>query len=230
MLALLVHSLSGCTLLGYSAGAMVDAGNKRVVVPDSLPVLQPGAQINVKLRDNTEMAGTYRGIEPLPADEYADRYTRYRAEVMHRVSLPALHDTVLVALVAGEDRRGRFLGFDPGAVVVESTGATVTVSLWAVDRLSAVNGSTIDGENLILLSEQGTTPLRSALSLELSPPAGGTPTAERQVISLDRIAFIERKSHTGRRVGMIVGGVIDAAALIALMICASSESSGFSAC
>lgn len=222
MLAL-VHSLGGCTLMGYTTGAVMDAGNKRVIAPDSLPVLQPGAQIKVKLRDSTEMAGTYRGIEPLPADEYAERYTRYRAEVMPRVSLPALNDTVVVALVSGEDRRGRFLGFDPGAVVVESTDATVIVSLWAVAQLSAASGSTIDGEILALLSEQSTTPLRSALSLELPKRRRTRKQEPSRRIALDQIATIEVRPTSARLTGAAGGAIIDVAVLIALVVCAASD-------
>lgn len=223
MLALLVHVLGGCTLVGYSAGAVVDAGNRRLLVPDSLPVLQPGAQIKVKLRDSTEMAGTYRGIEPLPADEYAERYTRYRAEVMPRVSLPALNDTVLVALVSGEDRRGKFLGFDPGGVVVESTDATVTVSLWAVAQLSAANGPTIDGEILPLLVAPGATPFRSALSLELPRRRGTRKQKPSQRIALDQIVTVEVRPTGARLAGAAGGVIIDVAVLVALAVCLASD-------
>ncbi|MGD2152484.1 MAG: hypothetical protein PVG79_04400 [Gemmatimonadales bacterium] len=139
----LALSQTDCTMIGAGLGELIDATTARSLAPHELApeTLEPGQKITVRLRNSRSIEGTYIGIEPLPADEYAARYASTADRPSAAVPQPAL---------------------------VLRTAAT-----------------------------------------------GGRAGVERRV-PLDRIALVEWDSDKGRTVGTIVGGVIDAVALVYL--------------
>jgi hypothetical protein len=236
ILLIVSSAVCGCSVVGYSIGSAIDAGNPRSFKPQHVEeMIRRGQRIKLRLVDGTEVSGKYLGAEGVQSPDYVVRYEKAREALATELPLPALGDSVAVFLARGEKRIGEFRGFDHDWILVTGAEETVRLSLADISGLADRDGHILSGSLLagaIAARQVPSQYLRlTGVALELSPPPGGARTAERQVISLDRIAFIiEQKSHTGRTVGMIVGGVMDAAALIALMICASSESSGLSPC
>jgi hypothetical protein len=66
-------------------------------------------------------------------------------------------------------------------------------------------------------------------ALALRTTAAGDPAAVERRVPLERIALVEWDSDQGRKIGTIVGGVIDAAVLVAIVVgCTTSGCGSFS--
>lgn len=228
ILLMVSSAVCGCTVVGYGIGAAIDAGNPRSFELQHIEEkIRRGQRIKLRLKDGTDVSGKYLGAEGVRSPEYVVRYEKARQALATELPLPALGDSVAVFLARGEKRIGEFRGFDQDWILVTGAEETVRLSLADISGLADRDGHIVSGAMLAGAIAARQVPSQywrlTGMALELSPPPGGARIVERQVISLDRIAFIEQRSHTGRTVGMIVGGVIDAAALIALMICASTD-------
>jgi hypothetical protein len=58
--------------------------------------------------------------------------------------------------------------------------------------------------------------------------AAGNRDGPERLVPLDRVAFIEWDSDKGRKIGTIVGGVIDAAVIVAIVVgCTTSGCGSF---
>lgn len=225
----LVLSQSSCTLIGAGIGELVDATTARSLAPQELApeTIEPSQKITVRLRDGRSIEGRYIAILPLPADEYAERYESARERHSTIAPLPQLGDTVTLHMARGGELNAEFLGFDLDAVSVRTPGAAPErVRAREVRELRAGSGGAITGAALEFLLSEGALPVHSALALQTTPARDGA--GGKRLLPLDRIALIEWDSDSGRTVGTIVGGVVDAALIVVLVsVCAQSGCGSF---
>jgi hypothetical protein len=128
-----VPGASGC--VGYAIGYAIDAGNKQVVDPSrpSLPEIPRGKSVKVVLKNGHKLSGTYKGVEPLAADDYAQLYATSRdALVTGMPGLPLLGDTVDLLLQTGEAVEVEFLGCDWDGLAIRRSSAAEAEKLNAL--------------------------------------------------------------------------------------------------
>ncbi len=231
LVAGLALSQSNCTIIGAGIGELIDATTAQSLAPRQLApqAIEPGREITLQLRDGRSLKGKYIGIVPLPAEEYAGRYQSARERHLPTAPLPELGDTVTLYMTGGGELNAEFIGFDPGVVSVRTLGSAQPESIQAqeVRQLQTGCGAAMTGEALRFLLSEGALPFQSALAVHLT--AVGNPAGLEQRVPLDRVALIEWDSDKGRKVGTIVGGVIDAAVLVAVVVgCTATGCGSFS--
>lgn len=211
-------SQSDCTLINYGIGSAIDAGNKEVYAPANVErALEPGTKITLVLVDSREVKGKFAGLEPEAPEEYAKRYSVARAELAPRFALPGLGEPVTVTYQTGALLQAEFAGFDLGwLIVVTDTRKAVRVS--DLRELASDSGA-ISGEALALLGAEGALPLVSGIALDDAKLADGS-REERTRIPLDDVRYITRKPSTARTKGLIMGALVDAAAVALIVACA----------
>jgi len=222
----LVLTQSACSLIGYGIGSAINAGNRHSLTPQNLEreTIEPGQKISLRLRDGDVVDGAYFGIERLPAYQYATRYAAARERQPDDVQLPALGDTVTLRMASVGELDAEFLGFDLYRVSVRSLGGTEPESLrpQEVAELRAPSGAAITGDVLALLISDGTLPFRSAVAMQMPPAIGRT--GGRRLVPLDQVKHIEWTSGSGaQKTGLIIGAVLDIAALTAFAVCAATD-------
>jgi hypothetical protein len=211
-------SQSACTLINYGIGSAIDAGNKQVYAPANVErALEPGTKVTVVLLDSREVKGKYAGLEPEPPEEYAERYAVARAELAPRFPLPGLGEPITVTYRTGALLKAEFAGFDLGWLIVV-TNARQAVPLADLRELESTAG-TISGDALALLISEGALPLMSGIALDDAKLADGS-REERARIPLDGVRYITRKPSTARTKGLILGALVDAAAIALIVACA----------
>lgn len=228
VVAALALSQSDCTIIGAGIGELIDATTARSLTPEGFApeMVEPGHKITLQLRNGHSIKGEYIGIEQLPAEEYAARYASTREQQPTTVPLPELGDTVTLCMTRGGELHAEFLGFDFYRVSVRTLGRSEPESVepQGVRELHARGSGTITGEVLEFLASEGVLPFRSAVAVQTtrtSNRAGG-----KRLVPLDQVALIEWDSDTGRTVGTVIGGVVDAA-LIVFVTAALAASGGF---
>lgn len=209
---------SACTLIGAGIGELVDATTARSLTPRKLApeTIEPGQKIKLQLRNGHSVDGEYIGIEPLPAEEYAARYASTREQHLTIIPLPELGDTVTLRMTQGGELDAEFLGFDLHMMSVRTLGRSEPegVQPHEVRELCIRGGGAITGEALEFLHSEGALPVHSALAMQTT--AAGNRAGGKRLVPLDRIALIEWDSDNGRKVGTIIGGVIDAVAIVVI--------------
>lgn len=202
---------------------MGDAGNRRTIAPARLAIgFEPGKRVKLKLGDGTEVTGKYLGLVPLPPEDYAARYGTARASLKKLALLPLPGDTVTVLLVSGADWSGAFRGFDFDGVVIEDGRGMVATRSTQILELTMPSSASISGATLGFLIAERRVPFRSGIGIELAPRRRGSRPATRITLPVDNIVSIEIRPTSGKKVGAIVGGVLDIAVLAALAICGAS--------
>jgi hypothetical protein len=211
-------SQSACTLINYGIGSAIDAGNKQVYAPANVErALEPGTKVTLVLLDSREVKGKFAGLEPEPPEEYAERYAAARAELAPRFPLPGLGEPITVTYQTGALLQAELAGFDLGWLIVV-TDARQAVRMSDLRELASDSGA-ISGEALALLVAEGALPLASGIALDDAKLADGS-REERAWIPLDAVDYITRKPGTARTKGLILGALVDAAAIALVVACA----------
>jgi len=140
--AVAVTGLQGCTVIGFSIGAIKDAGKPDFIAPPDWQVatIKTGTSVRIILMNGDRLQGTYAGREPVPPEEYAKRYAASREQLSQQVTLPALGDKITltlsggrvdnlghrtrVTLPAGREFEWTFSGFDLGDTPVNTGPGT----------------------------------------------------------------------------------------------------------
>ncbi len=187
--ATVVLQLSGCSLIGFGIGSVIDsAGPDSVLIPGwKVKTIKPGEEIIVILKDGQKIGRAYQGIEPVTKVEYAKRYASFREQKSGELPLPALGDTIIIKMKSGVQGQREFWGFDHQyvstkleqekdttliyasyIVSVKQLGDTTTgmVFLNRIDKISDTRGNMVDGEALQGLAFEGQIPLLSEIVLK----------------------------------------------------------------
>lgn len=232
-MAAILFLSDGCSLIGLGIGAAIDASKPDTVsIPGwKIVKIKPGTKINVLLDTGERMEGKYRGTEPIPPMEYAQRYSRFRENKRSEILLPALNSTITIQSKSGVQGEREFLGFDylriidehdtnivqglgtsAHAINVRAIGDTTAgqVMVANVEKIIDSEGNVVAGNDLITLSLTSQIPLLSALVL--SDPSG------KKLIPMNEVHQVEmRNEKNAKWEGLIFGGVIDAVVIIAIM-------------
>jgi hypothetical protein len=200
-----VLQLSGCSLIGFGIGSVIDsAGPDSVLIPGwKVKTIKPGEEIIVILKDGQKIEGTYEGMEPVPKVEYAKRYASFRKQKSEEFSLPALGDTITIELKSGVRGQREFFGFDHQylsakleeekdstliytsyMVSVRQLGDTTSgmVFLNKIEKIIDTHGNVVDGEALQELAFEGQIPLLS--EIVLGPRVGINSVAMEKVYQI----------------------------------------------
>jgi hypothetical protein len=232
-IAVILFLTDGCSLIGLGIGAAIDASK-----PDTVSVpgwrivkIKPGTKINVLLNTGERMEGKYRGTEPIPPMEYAQRYSSFRENKRSELLLPALNSTITIQSKSGVQGEREILGFDylrtidehdpnimqslgisAHAINVRTIGDTTAgqVMVANVEKIIDAEGNVVAGNDLITLSLTSQIPLLS--ELVLSDPPG------KKLIPMDEVHQVEmRNEKNAKWEGLIFGGIVDAVVIIAIM-------------
>jgi hypothetical protein len=220
--AALALSLSGCTFFGWLIGHGVDKNAK----PKPVPPLQvaradKGQAIELVLRDGTNLAGRFDGLEPVPPTLYRERWKESLQALAPATPLPGLGPARL-RTKKGSEGTVTLVGLRPGQLcfVEQGRAATETLSLESVGELGVPGGGSTDGAAFARLAQEGRLPYLDALALRTGD--GG-----RRVVPLESVRSASIKNSHGARNGALIGALIDGI-LIAVAVSEASSTSGSS--
>jgi len=213
-LALLVAAgstilFNGCCVIGFGVGDAID-GSKL----DQLSVngwkeetIKSGSQMEIFLKDGTQLSGKYVGLERVSEEEYAERYAKSRKQNLEEVILPLLGDSIIFSGVSTEEARlYEFLGFGYKTVMLKVAGST-DISEVRLDVLRYAEdscGNVFELEAIEKLISEGKIPLLSAIVIQSE--------AGRREVAIENVYQIQVhiKRHGGRWMGLLVGAAVDA--------------------
>ena len=215
---ILIPAVSGCSLLGLGVGAVADAGKKNEVAPRLAASwrIEPGKKITLRLKDDSKISGRFRGVSRVRSDEYAAAYEHARTALWHNARLPQLEDEVDLLLESGDTVRARWLGFGPEHTLVDFGAGPVEVPVGEVAAVVDGRGNSVSGRSLLMYLWAGRLPVRSGIMLDVG-------RGRQELVSFDRIHAIEWAKHSGKKAGVIAGGIIDLMAFTAFAICSASN-------
>ncbi len=117
VIAVSILQITGCTFIGLWVGAEKDS--KKDVRTLKIPVfyldsLNIGREIEIQLKDGSQITGKHGGYDIVWGDEYIKRYDEIRNRDAEEISLPTIGDAVTVIMNSPEKKSARlwFNGFD----------------------------------------------------------------------------------------------------------------------
>jgi hypothetical protein len=202
--ALLALSLSGCTFFGWLIGHDVDKKAK----PKPVPPLQvaradKGQAIELVLRDGTNVAGRFDGLEPVPTTQYRERWKESLQALAPATPLPGLGPARL-RTKKGMEGTVTLVGLRPGQLcfVEQGHAATDTLSLEGVAELGVPGGGSTEGAAFARLAQEGRLPYLDALAVR-------TRDGGRRLVPLESVRSASIKNSHGARNGALLGALID---------------------
>lgn len=222
---------NGCSVIGFGIGAISDSTK-----PDSLTVpgwevqtVKPGREIKLTLRNGEQLTGKFAGVDPVPQEQYAERYANFRDQRKEEVPLPALGEKINITLNSGLQGERELLGFDYQYVSVKAKGEKVPshvspqcaisvrqpgdttsgkVLVPDIDRIVDNEGNVVEGPTLEMLASEGQVPFLSTVAIH--------DLSGRRQIAMEEVERIELKNrkHDKWKCAAI-GAVFDVLLLIA---------------
>lgn len=238
VLSLIVVQSNGCSVIGYTIGAIDDARkpDTSYVPAWNVKIIQPGSQIRVVLKDGDEVIGKYAGLRRVAKEKYAKRYTKFREEKEGEVFLPALGDRITTTMKSGRQAEREFLGFDyqyvgmeleeriasklaasAPIISVRQVGDTTSGAIFLknIERIVDSDGNVTEGKALARLASEGQIPFLSGILIM----KGLVPTQ----VSMENVRQIEvLNKKDAKRKGLLIGLGLDCAAGIIFLIIVSS--------
>lgn len=200
---------TGCSLIGLGIGAAIDSKKKPATIPGwKVESVEPGRKTTLALKDGRVLSGTYRGLEPAAAGDYASRWAASQRRAAPAVRLPDLGPGAVVTTRSGPRGDGEFVGLDHGALWMRVPGGSIArFGLDDVASLADTRGNTLDGAALIRLSSAGEVPFRSEIVLENGP--------RRVRVPVEDVTQIQVQGGKGKLTGFLIGALVDAVIVIA---------------
>lgn len=235
---LLAVALCGCSIIGLTIGALSDARQpKAMTVPGwKVDTLKVGAKVEVLLRDGRTVNGKFKGIKPMPFNQYVTLHNEAKAQLPEGIYLPNPSDTLVMTFAARKPQEsevtvtGQLAAFVRDSVRIgQNVAGKARIVAWPLSeliRMSGHRGNEITGETVRRLINDGTIPVRSSLAI--------LEKREQKLIGINQIQQVHQLAgkRTGAIVGLLVGGVIDATVMIVtlsqpLFDCSGSQSCPF---
>jgi hypothetical protein len=145
--------------------------DKRSLLLEELSTYKPGTNVRIFLIDGTLLHGKFLGVEPLPEEEYAEKYTRCREKLSEEYLLPEIGDTITITTIHNPEKPVdcEFLGFDGGKMEIKGIGFTKAelISLNEIQTIRNRQGEEMDPEILNRLMIESKIPFLSAVSLQI---------------------------------------------------------------
>lgn len=204
--------LSGCSLIGFTVGAIVD-GSK----PDRDSIAGQQVIENIELGDSVEVVlvngglleGVYIGVDTFSVTEYDQTYNEASSQIEDDIILPEVGDTVTLT-INGYLSKAQFLGFGHKYVLAKRQGDR-RISMIDLDNLTSITntrGNSVKAKIVKNLLHDGRLP--SALPALLIKD--GQTTAR---IPIDSLKFISvETSKNSKWVGLGIGLAVDVVAVV----------------
>ncbi|MFH1941760.1 MAG: hypothetical protein ABIL68_06610 [bacterium] len=162
--------LNSCTLIGLASGAAADAKKPdQMNIPGrSVETVKPGTQIEIVLKDGSQLIGKYLGLEHFPDNEYKEKYLKSLETLREKVRLPALDDSITITTISGKPFKCAFLGFDFRYLWMRMTNRNESdaVILRELTSIEDNQGNILTGETVRDLINKGEVPLLSAIVIQ----------------------------------------------------------------
>jgi hypothetical protein len=234
LVGLLLAQILNCTVIGYQIGSSID--NKKpdqlIIAPWELATIKMGTEISMYMQDNFLTIGEFIGVERLPADEYAKRYSEFWGSLILDFNMPKLHDTIAITLISNEIIKGNFVGFDYRFVarkdelasekacdyytlLTSQGGVTTKVDLNQIAEVEDQNGYGFKGTGLMELAATMDFPIISAIAYKED--------LIKELVPLDDIRRIKIANEKNAKWNwMGYGAMIDIAIITAIAIIAKN--------
>lgn len=219
---LLAVALCGCSIIGLSIGALSDARQpKAMTVPGwKVDTLKVGAKVEVLLRDGRTVNGKFKGIKPMPFNQYVTLHNEAKAQLPEGMYLPNPTDTLVMTFAARKPQEsevtvtGQLAGFVRDSVRVgQNVAGKARIVAWPLSeliRLSDQRGNELTGETIRSLINDGKIPVRSSLAILAK--------SEQKLIPTNQVQQVHQLAgkKEGVLVGFLLGAAIDAAVIAAV--------------
>lgn len=201
--------LNGCSIIGLGIGAAIDASNPdQVNMPvGNVKTVKPGTKIIIVLKDSTQISGKYIGIEHVTEEVYAERYSKSRYQLLEKVTLPALGDSLKITFVTSVNPfECEFLGFDYDVIWLRFAAATNPNAMHISKLISVTDsrGNALDLEATGELISESKIPLLSSIGVQGE--------AGRKNIAMENVHQIQAQvgGKNGALICCLIGIAIDA--------------------
>lgn len=219
---LLAVALCGCSIIGLSIGALSDARQpKAMTVPGwKVDTLKVGAKVEVLLRDGRTVNGKFKGIKPMPFNQYVTLHNEAKAQLPEGMYLPNPTDTLVMTFAARKPQEsevtvtGQLAGFVRDSVRVgQNVAGKARIVAWPLSeliRMSDHRGNELTGETIRSLINDGKIPVRSSLAILAK--------SEQKLIPTNQVQQVHQLAgkKEGVLVGFLLGAAIDAAVIAAV--------------
>lgn len=215
LIALLASSM-GCSVIGFTGGAIAD-GRTPDTVPRTTPeilALARGSAIEAVLSDGSTVTGTYTDLLAESGESYGPAFARSRESLLPEHPLPRLGSRVGVgrehipevytrpdAMLVYTPSMGELLGFDQEGVLL-TRGGDMTLFRWGTVHSLSYQEGRIEGNILAELTATGRIPAVSGICLQDGDAR--TPVSFSEVRE-----FRTRSSRNAKWYGLGLGLIID---------------------
>jgi hypothetical protein len=218
----MVMMLNGCTILGWTAGAMVDSAlPKQEILPASeataigwntpVKIIGTGGQI---------VAGQFDGFDRMSPADYATAYRRALSTLDTARFLPRPGDSLRVVTRLSQTRDGVFVSADTGGIrlLPSASQKTEDIPYRLIRELSGAQG-VIHPDTLRRNIVMHRLPTSTALALQRH--------GKRELFPLDSVLQIQVPYQPrGSRIGLGIGLAVDIAVLTAIAVINSEHDRG----
>jgi lysozyme family protein len=230
VLAAMTNMLGGCSVVGFTAGAMIDEAleKKSSVAPHKIDSLRKGKKITAYLKDGRRIEGRYRGLSDMDSLEYALRYEQFCADTIPQLRPPGLHDNIDIVIKNNTYRNNCFRGFGyrnrkatSKAVYAKNSECyyistksedKTDITDYYLDQVSEIVNSDASSNRAYVLAElinRGEMPLLTTVVFSAD--------SSYEQIPLDDIIYVQYASKNGKWKGLGLGLVIDLALLASIL-------------
>jgi hypothetical protein len=202
---------TGCSLIGLAIGAASDSSKKggaEVSGFAELRKFETGTGIVLITSGGERIEGDFLAIRERTIKEYHDAYIAAIETLKVGKQLPLPGDTIRFgySMAAGSMIRGKFLGVDPGLLLLWQRGGLYSLS--AIRNLQSDSARPLDGFALHALTEEGRLPYCArGVMVKRDNDTVEVPVGE--ILRIERDA-----GGKGKLTGFLVGAVIDAVVII----------------
>jgi len=200
--------LTGCSLIGFGIGAIIDGGQDEYNGPiTSIDFIEIGSKIGVAKTDSSRVMGIFQGVQTVTEQTYALNYLRRVSTLDSLTYAPAYNEQVRM-ITRGDTVEGVFRGFDRNTawVAAAENQAARGRNLDSIEWIEGHFGRRIRGWQLHDLIVTGRIPSRSSARI-----------AEESVvhnIPLEGIASVTLLASSGstgsaKWVGLGIGMALD---------------------
>ena len=213
-LLFMVH-ISGCTVMGPIAGAVID-GLRKDRTPRTVVNIHPGSHVVLYLRNGTTLRGKFDGRHDMSPEVYAREWAAWRDTAKQATPLPAPGDSVLLTRTDGKTCLGILTAYEIDAVALATSGESCTMSIESIRSMADSSGRVVDNEFLREATRHATVPLSSMIRVQTKNGLIETP--------LHQVWQVEGPApRAGKVIGLVVGLGTDLALIAAAVSEASSS-------
>lgn len=240
-LAVLVPLASGCSLIGYAIGSSVDNSSPTWNRSERWKVkrLDEGRSVRVTLKDGSVVEGSFRTLVDIPSDQYANAYEATRKTSANGHLLPGIGENVEIVGAHGFNRKGTFmgLGFDRADgdsarpylasnmlenarhhyFLFQFTDKQMRkMRLDVIKRINRSSGVSLEGSDLRRMVTCGEIPNMTHVAIDI---ANGLKTVD--IDEIEKVAVMKNPDSNAAQTGLIVGLLLDLAAVGAASVAMS---------